>query len=488
MKHLRFMYDMTHDPKIEKELIDYGASYYQYEEIEPLVINRALTNPTEKNIDLMILVYRRVGSPEEVVQILDAQYQQDKSNTLLLTKALELSLEMGDMELTKKYVGIIERNKPYSKVDATLIARYYYIQQDIATAYSRMLNVKKEEKISRDKLKQYYQLKSDFAWYLQKNTAAAKASYKLFDMNDTRLADYERVSYVYQKKKPKRALIASQRAYGEYGLSYLFYTYANGAINNKEFDNLKIFITALDKTDTPLKNEALYWLIKAKLHEHYKEVELTYSALLNAYELEPDNFGIKQELLWAYMEAKDYVNIKIILTDMAQSDNLGSNEYMTMANSYLFINDVDRASYYVQELLEEEHEVTKSVEFKFLLAYIYQAQNKEVLFKNNMQDIVKMLEIKALKNPNIKHQNQFLSDYLRAAMYVLNPDKFEKKLKAAKPFLKRNDYKNISYSWAIQNKAYDKSFKIYHRIKNENCGWILVMHYSERTQRILTTL
>ena len=82
-----------------------------------------------------------------------------------------------------------------------------------------------------------------------------------------------------------------------------------------------------------------------------------------------------------------------------------------------------------------------------------------------MKEIVNILEIKALENQNLKHQSQFLSNYLRASMYILHPDKFEKKLKSARPFLTSKDYDDITYSWAIQNSAIDKSFKIYHRMK-----------------------
>ncbi|MDF1877481.1 tetratricopeptide repeat protein [Sulfurimonas sp. SAG-AH-194-L11] len=467
MKHLRFIYDIKHDPKIEQELIDYGKSAYQYEAIEPLVVNRAIAHPTEENIDLMILVYKMVGAPEEVVKILEAQYMKDETNVLLLTKALELSLEMGDLKLAQKYVKMIEKHKPYSKFDATLIARYYYIGQDIETAYISMLSVKQEETISLEKLQKYYQLKSDFAWYLQKNSAAAEASYKLFDMNATRLADYERVSYVYQKSKPKRALEASQRAYREFGLSYIFYTYANGALNNAEYKNVQIFIDEIDATQSPLIKEALYWMIKAKVYKHYNKRDLENDALMMAYELEPNNFAIQQELLWSYMEVKDHRSVRMILTDMAQSPNLGLNEYLTMANGYLFLSDINRASFYTQELLEEEHDVTKSLEFKFLQAYIYQVQNEELLFKKSMREIVNILDIRALEKPNLKHQSQFLSDYLRAAMYVFNPDKFEKELKKSKIFLSSKDYDDIAYSWAIQNNAYDKSFKIYHRMKKK---------------------
>ncbi|MDQ7066898.1 MAG: tetratricopeptide repeat protein [Sulfurimonas sp.] len=231
----------------------------------------------------------------------------------------------------------------------------------------------------------------------------------------------------------------------------------------------------VDASKSPLLQEALYWLIKAKVYHHYKQAEQEHHALLMAYELEPDNFQIKQELLWSYMEAKDYIHIRNVLSDMAQSADIGLGQYLIMANAYLFINDVNRASFYTQELLAQEHEVTKSLEFKFLQAYIYQVQNEETRFRKSMKEIVNILEIKALERPNLKHKDQFLSDYLRAGMYVFNPDKFEKKLKSAKAFLSVKNYDDIAYSWAIQNRAYDKSFKIYHRMKKREL-WMDFSH------------
>jgi len=466
MKHMRFIYDMKRDPKIEKELIDYGASAYQYEEIEPLVVNRAIANPTEKNIDLMILVYKKVGAPEEVVKVLDAQYQKDPSNKLLLTKALELSLEMGDLELSKKYSNMIEEHKPYSKKDAALIARYYYISHDIEKSYESLKYAQEgeDDKDDKDHIK-YYELKSDIGWYLQDNINAAKASKHLMEHNKARLVDYERITYVYQKKKQKLAAEAAKRAYNKYKLSYLFYTYANGAITYNHYTQLRGFIDEIEKEQTPLVGESLYWLTRAKVYKYYKQRELEQAALEKAYSLESNNFQIKQELLWSYMDANDYTNINTILTDMAESESLSLDTYFTMANAYFFINDVNRASYYTQELLAQEHPMTNLLEFKFLQAYIYQIQNKESSFYKSMRDIVKQLTKEKKKNPLLKKQDRFLSNYLRAAMYTLNPDKFRKKLKEAKPYLSRENYDDISYSWAIQNRAYDKSFKIYHRMK-----------------------
>ena len=139
MFHLRKMYDIKPDPKSEKILIDYGLSAYQYKQIEPLVIHKAKMNPSEKNIDLMILVFKKLGEPEKVVNVLLSQYKENPKNTMFLTKALELSLEMGDLELSKNIIKKLNKTKKYSKKDAALIARYYYLKRDIPKAYKSYL-------------------------------------------------------------------------------------------------------------------------------------------------------------------------------------------------------------------------------------------------------------------------------------------------------------------------------------------------------------
>ncbi|MEA2091212.1 MAG: tetratricopeptide repeat protein, partial [Campylobacterota bacterium] len=471
MKHLRFMYEIEYDKEIEQELIDYGSASYQYEEIEPLVVSRAMHNPTEENIDLMILVFKEIGSPEKVVKVLESEYSKDMSNTMLLTKALELSLEMGDLKLSKKYVNMIEKKKPYSKKDAYLIAKYYYVKRDTSKAYETILQVDdKKTEDERDYIK-YYQLKSDLGWYIQDNLNAAGASKYLMEMDEARLVDYERIAFVYQKKEPKIARLAIKKAYTEYKLSYLFYGYANEAINSKDFDGLNELLITIDKGESTLLKEASYWIIKAQVYAYYNQKELEKEALLYALEIEPDNYQTKLTLLWYFIEVHDYENIKIILADMTEDKELDSSLYLPMAAAYFDINDINRASYYTQELIHLNNPVTKLIEFKFLQAYIFQIQNNEPAFKSSMRDILADLKTASKKDPELKKQDLYLSNYLRAAMYIDRADKFAKKLKKAKKYLSEKNYNEIAYSWAVKNSAYEESLKIYHRMYNKEL-WV----------------
>jgi hypothetical protein len=308
-------------------------------------------------------------------------------------------------------------------------------------------------------------------WYLQEYTSASKASEYLIEQKKGRLVDYERVAFAYQKKDPALAAKISKEAYLKFKHPYLFYSYANGALNSGNYDELRGVIESIDAGDSPLKEESLFWVIKAKVYQYYNQESLEQEALLKAYDLAPDNMQIKLELLWFYIDAQDTANVKKILSDMQEEDNLSSSLYLPMASGYFFLSDINRASFYTQKLLESKDSAVDTIEFKFLQAYIYQIQNNEYSFSSYMHDIVRELEKKSAKNQELKKDDKYLSSYLRAAMYVLAPDEFEEKLQAAKPYLKTKNYDEISYSWAMKNHAYEKSRMIYHRMNKKDL-WV----------------
>jgi len=171
------------------------------------------------------------------------------------------------------------------------------------------------------------------------------------------------------------------------------------------------------------------------------------------------------------MRVHDTKELRDVLTDMADYSDLDSSFYFPMASAYFYLSDINRASYYTQELLHAENSITEIIEFKFLQAYIYQIQNNEAAYVESMKDIMANLKIEERKRPELKKQSQHLSYYLRASMGVINPDKFEKKLKKAKPYLNESDYNEIAYSWAVKNNAYEKSLQIYHKM-DEKEMWV----------------
>ncbi|WP_304544939.1 tetratricopeptide repeat protein [Sulfurimonas microaerophilic] len=463
MKHLKKMYQLKYDPKIEKQLIEYGKATFQYESIEPLVRNRVRKNPSEENIDLLITIYKQTGFPEKVITILDKEYKKTKK-PLLLTKALELSLELGDLDLAKKYVDILSKERPYSKQNSALIAKYYYILRDINTAYNALTYADNpdiiEDNNDTSEL-QYFELKSDLGWYLQKNLPAAQASKMLIDADKGRLSDYERVAVVYQDIDPEIAAQAVKEGYMKYQLSYMFFGYANDAINKNKFDELNKLLKTIDEENSPLTQEAMYWIIKSKVYNHYEKYDLEEMALQKALLLSPYDIEIKTALLWHFMDLHDVKNTKLILLEIEEKNNISSSLYFTLASAYFYINNIDRASYYTSLLDFEKNIITQSVDYKFLQAYIYQMQNRDEAFKLRMREVLNLLKEQREKTPSLKKDNDHLTNYLSAAMYVMRADKFEKNFKKAKPYLKPKNYNELAYSWALQKDALEKSHEIY---------------------------
>ena len=471
MIYLKKMYTLRHDTQIEKQLILYAKQSHKYESIEPLLLKKIRKNPSQKNVDELIDIYIKTGNPEKATSFLEKQYKKDKTKKVFLTQALDLSLQMGNMVLAKKYVNMIEKQETYTTQDAALIARYYYIFGDVEKAYKCLDNVNPLDKASLEDKIVYSELKSDLGWYLQENQEAGKAAKYLIDHHKGRLVDYERVIFVYYEKNPRYVEQTFKEAYLKFKDSYLFYGYANGAIKYKNYDELAKLVKDIDASDSSLKRESAYWLIKAKLYAYKNDKKHEQEALTMAYSLEPNNMQIKLELLWFYVDVQDAQRTKILLLDMSQSQDLSPALYFPIASAYAFLNDINRASFYTQKLLALHHPVVKTIEFKFLQAYIYQSQNNQNGFKTYMQDIVASMQHQAKEKPKLTTQDRYLSNYLRAAMNVLHPDDFEKALEDAKPYLKKQNYDEIAYSWAIRNHADEKSRQLYYKM-NKRALWL----------------
>lgn len=484
MKYLKKMYQLKYDPKLEQKLIEYGKATFQYESIEPYVLNKVRKNPSAENIDLLITIYKQTGFPEKAIAILDQEYKKTL-NTLLISKTLELSIEMGDPALAKKYISILQAQGTYSKQDATLIAKYYYILRDIQHAVDVLeqaehgdifeaqdcsSNVEYLTKgyFSDECLNEikYFELKSDLAWYLQKNLLAANASLVTAKSNVARLVDYERVAIVYQDINTTIASTAVKEGYLKYKRPHMFFSYANNAINKKKFDDLNRLIETIDEEQSPLVEEAMYWLIKSKVYNHYKKYDLEKMALTKSMTLSPHNTEIKVALLWHFIEMGDIENTRLILLEIEENTNVTPSLYFTLASGYFYIHDINKASYYMSALDFEQDIITKTLDYKFLQAYIYQIQNRELTFKSKMIEILKILKEQREQNPNLKKNNEYLTNYFNAAMHVMHAEKFEYELHEAKQYLKKKNYDELTYSWALQKDALANSHKIYNQTEN----------------------
>ncbi len=462
--YMLFLYSLKGDTKTRDELITYGNDIYQYEQIESLVVNKARKNPTDENIDAVTTIYNQTGSPEKAAMFLEEQYKKNPTKDIYLTKILKIYLEVGDLQKAAIIVNIMQDKKLYNLENALLISSYYYLKGDMKESYNTLILTKDKTKTKNEK---FNQVLSDISWYIQDYKTGAEASKRLMAMDKARLVDYERVIFMYKKTDTELVFKASKDAYNEYKITYLFYGYADSAMKLDKYDGLRDAIIKIDKTDSPLKNSALYWLIKANVYEHYNKPVLRREALEMAILIDPDNFQNKVTLFWFFMENNLNEELNKLLQEMSEDKNLNPAFYMPLATAYLHLQNIDKANYYAQKLIEINHPISYSIDFKFLMGYIYQAQGYEQLYKNEMQAIVKIFKKQLKKNPKLIQTDPFLNNYLRALMFTVKAEKFEKKLKKAEKYLTKKHYNEISYSWAVYNKAYEKSHEIFQSIREK---------------------
>jgi len=480
MKYMKRLYALTHNPKLAKQIINYSLKAYQYEEAEPIIRKQFKQNPSEKNLKLLLFIYDHIGEPEKSITVLEEAYKVTKKKSYLIY-ALRIALEIGDLQRSKQYIKLLQTYKPYAYEDALLIARYYYITKQLKKAYNVLIETKETDKVPLEKWQKkifiaFHKMKSDMAWYYQDIKTAALSSLKVIQNKKGRAADYDRTIFYFSKINPLLTMQLAKKAYLRFHLSYFFYTYANIALDNKQYKELYTFFNDFDEKNDSLSNEAMYWIIKSQDYEQLDYNQEAKDFLLKALTLDKNNYQIKLSLIWFLMDLHEINALKEMLAKLAE-DNIDSSFYFPIASAYFSLSDMNKAVYYLELLKNLNDPIIHTNQYKFLRAYLYQIQNNPEAFLTLMRNITHTLWKEANKNPNLKHSHKFWSDYLRAAMYILHPDIFEQRLKEAKPYLKQQDYIDISYSWATMRNANDEAMKIYYSVPKHEL-WINFSHAS----------
>ena len=462
IKYMRYMYSVNKTKKIEKQLIDYGLGAYQYENIEYIVYNQVQREPTKENIAQMVFIYDKIGTPEKSAQILLQLYKKDPTKHDYLTKALQIYIDMGELEEAQVVINLIDKSNKYTVEDVKLISYFYYLKRDIKNAYNILLvdfEGKKDIK--------YNTLVTDLGWYVEEYKKAAEASFFLIKKDKARLVDYERVIHVNKNKANSKSLDASLLAYEKFKLSYLFYSYSTYALRDKKYDGLKRIIYQVDQSDSNLKNDAKYWLLKSQVAKHYNDTKASKFALSKALELSPNSLQTQLTAISLYITYNMQNELRELLQSLAQGSNIDNGMNYTLASSYFYIYDINRAAYYADKLLQSDSSIVDSIDFKFLQADIYSMKNNHNAFMTKMREIKFMIEKKALENPKILEEDRTLNNYLRASMYIMHIDDFAAELLLSKSYLSEYNYDNLSYAFAMRKGAQEEAHVIYQRTRRK---------------------
>lgn len=463
LKYDLYLYRRTHDKKLRDDIINYGLGAYQYETIETLVIQKAQEIPNKTNIDLMIFVEDRLGTTEIAAKILTKEYTKHKSNPMYLNKALQIYLDLGELDKAKQLVNKLESKKFYSTTSVALMSYYYYVTHDLSKAYETLLVA--DDTTQNDDMK-YYQLVSDLGWFMQDYKRAAEASKKLLAMNSARLIDYERIMQVYKESNTQLSLDVAKESYFKYKTNYVFYNYANSAIALKQYSDLKESIQRIENSNDAIKNEPQYLLIKADVYNHFDDKETTLESLNQAMQLSPEDYNIRLNILWFYLQNGMNDELKDVVLGIEEEPKINTNFFIPLASAYYQLGNIDKSDFYLQKAKKAKLPDAQSIDMKFLQAYIYQAKNNENGYRTQLKEILDDLEFKSIEIFGFKESEVYWSSYLSAAMYIEDAQTFERKLKIAKKYISQQQYDELLYSWSIKIGAIEKSHEIHNLIKH----------------------
>ena len=464
LKYDLYMYRRTHDKKLRDDIINYGLSAYQYKIIEQLVIEKAVENPNKTNIDLMIFIEDKLGTTEIAAKILQKEYLKHQNNPMYLNKALQVYIDLGEMDAAKNIVNTLEKKKFYSTKSVSLISYYYYIKNQLSKAYSILLLA---NDITQNSDVKYYQLVSDLGWFMQDYKRAAEASQKLMTLKNARLVDYKRVMQVYKKSNTELSLNVAKESYFKYKKSYVFYDYANSAMALKKYNDLKESIQKIEKSDDAIKNDPKYLLIKAQVYNHFNDKKRAFASLHRAQKLSPKDYNIRLDILWFYLQNSMNSELKKAILEIEELPTVYTTFYIPLASAYYQLGNIDKADFYLQKAIDAKLPNAKSIDMKFLQAYIYQAKNNQNGYKQKLQEILDDLEFRSIEIYGFKESQTYWTSYLSAAMYILDAQNFERKLETAKKYITQQQYDELLYSWSIKIGAIEQSHEIYNYIKNK---------------------
>lgn len=467
VEHMMYTYQRTHDKKLEDKIYTYSLSAYQYETAAVIIEKKVKKDPSEKNIKELVYIFDLVGKPLESAEILDELYKKDPSRSYLLTWQLQIYLNMGKMQRAKKIVKKIEKEQMHDMQSAFLCSQCYFIVRDIDASYSclQSADINTED----GNLTQYYMQLSDLAWYKREHKEAADASIKVDEANATRLVDYERILAVYKDKEPFRAMKAALDAYEKFSQNYLFYTYANIAIDMKQYQEvLEVCVKIEKKSNNTLVQDALYWMVKAQIYTSINENIQARIAFEKAQELSAYSNETLEPYLWFLMDTKDTQALSRFLFDLEEKQKVSPRLWLPIAIAYFSIQEGDRAAYYLEKLKKNK---MQSRESDLLYAYVKQSQNDEDAFYKEIRIVYKQMKKELKDKHSLGSNSDFMQTYLSVKMFLVGADEFEESLHTAKPVLKYEAYNALSLSFA-QRENIDEQVKMMAEPMKESEPWI----------------
>ncbi len=462
VKYYSFIYDKKPNKKLEQKILDYSMGMYQYERVTPILLKRALEDPSKENVKNLIFIYNAIGNPDKAAEVLEQLSHRKGADPYLIKDALWIYIEMGEEDLARKLVHRIEKSDHIPKETAILVSNYYISQRDMNKSYSMLIraDIKNEQNATK-----YYKKVSDIGWYLQDYKNGANASMKLYKNGKARPVDYERILYYYEDKNSTIAEDVARDGYAKSGKEYLYITYLNKLFEAKKYEKLAQAFDRVEgtKISNKIDKNVYFWMMKGQMYaamgKKDKAIESFHKALL----IEPNSPQIIEALLWFYIDNQYYKLLHDMVFDIEDSAEIDSKLWLPLAVANYAMLRTDRAMRYIKRLMDMHKD---SIDIKFMYAYLMQSREENEAFMKMMREIYETLEAQRLKDPRLMRDKDFLDHYLSASMYFMPVDDFEELLVKSKAVLSTKKYIELSIYWALRHNAQGRAKFLIGKLSN----------------------
>ncbi len=454
LKHLKYVYKETNDKKLGNLLRDRLYDSYRYEESLPFVKER-LQKGDYSSEDLLLMqdLYDKVGRPHELIDTLQELYDLTKE-VKYLGDILSIYLRTGEIDKGEDISQILDQEPDKSVKIASTLSKYYFLKKDLKKAFKVLLEVK-----SRADLKdvEYFKQLSDLGWHLKRYKQSVYGSRKLYQSNNARLEDYQRIFEFYQKS---RVDIIEDISIGAiYRLENLdfFLEYAYKRVQKRDFDNLDRVIKRLlsnKKSRRILQNSPKFWLIKATVDSFYRRDGDVKKDLLEASKLDSDSLDINREILWHLIDSYDYERLEKEIQKIESRAEVPKTLLYPVSASYLSLQKPDRAMVYIKKALKND---PKNIEYLSLYAWILSAQGRDIKKREKLKEIYTILREKLGRSNYLLSDGKFMRDYLRVYLEFNSKKEFNELLDLSKKYLLKSDYDQLKLLYYMKYRDYKEA-------------------------------
>ena len=456
-----WIYKKTDDTKLADKIIKQMLATYQYKKAFPIIKKEIRKKKKLKKTDQIIDISSKIGEPENAIKLLKQQYKKHPS-TKYLSDILSLYMIIGEFDGIEEIVKKYENAKDKDIKGSMALSKYYFIKKDLDKAYKALLDIK--SKATKED-KEYFIHLSDMGWYLGDYNNAVYASLMLYRSKEARVVDYTRIETMYIKKDIALVKNIAIDAIKNHNNKTIFLSYANEIIDKGDFKTLDktIQIQLNDKNNSKiLKEDPNFWLIKAKVDEHFLREAKVKEDLFKALSLNSKSVAIKKTIIWNLINANQYQEIKKMIEDIEKNKPINKELYHPLSAAYFTIQQPTKAYSYINKSIELEPD---NINLLFLKTEILAQQGKIKEKKKELKNILSILTNRSDNDPKLLKDNDFLRAYLQASLEIASHDRFIQLLSGSKKYLTTKDYKELMIADALKQKKYQKAQKIYKTLK-----------------------